>query len=445
MKSIQRPAGMRAFLFIWLGQVISMVASSMSHFGLTIWMYQQTHSATAMGLMQVFFITPFLVMSPVAGVMVDRYNRKLMMMVSDLTAVLATFGIFVLYASGQLQFWHLYFAAVINGLGNSFQWPAFSATTSTMVPKQQLGRVNGLTSLMENGPGLVAPALAGALMPIVGLSGLLFIDFATFFIAIGALLFVSIPATPRSEEGKLADQQSMISQVAFGFKYIFARPSLLGLQLIFFFGNLFSGIAFAVNAPMILSRTGQNSLIFGTVESMFAAGSILGGIAMSAWGGFKRRVHGVLLGWIITCAGLIMYGLGKNLYIWIPAAILISIVSPLINGSNQSIWQTKVPPDLQGRVFSARVLIAWLTNPISPIISGLLADFVLEPIMRTQTGEFSRLLSHLVGVGPGSGMSVLMIFCGIAGLFVGLGGYFFPVIYRAEEILPDNDLISELV
>jgi MFS family permease len=441
MQTNKRPSGMLAFIVIWLGQIISILASAMSQFGLTIWMYQQTQSATAMGLMQVFFITPFLIISPFAGVMVDRYNRKIMMMVSDLTAVTATFGIFLLYATGNLQFWHLYIAAVINGIGNTFQWPAYSAAISTMIPKEQLGRANGLTALMEAGPGVLAPALAGALLPVVGLTGLLFFDFATFFVAIGTLAFVIIPEPVRTEDGRQADEGGMLSQAAFGFKYIFARPSLLGLQLVFFFGNLFSGMAFSVLAPMLLARTGQNSVVFGTVESMFAVGGILGGVLMSAWGGFKRRVHGVLLGWIISSLGTIFLGVGQGLAIWIPAAILGMLVSPLINGSNQAIWQAKVAPDVQGRVFSARRLIAWFTNPISPILAGTLADFVLEPAMRSQ-GSFSSLFGGLVGTGPGAGMGLLVVFCGLGGALVGLAGYFIPVIRQAEDLLPDHPGLS---
>jgi MFS family permease len=438
MQNTHRPTGMTAFIVIWLGQIISILASAMSQFGLTIWMYQQTQSATAMGLMQVFFITPFLIMSPIAGVMVDRYNRKLMMMVSDLTAVLATFSVFILYATGNLQFWHLYIAAVFNGIGNTFQWPAYSAAISTMVPKEQLGRANGLTGLMEAGPGVLAPALAGALMPVVGLTGILFFDFATFFIAIGALLLVIVPQPPRTEIGAQAYEGGLLKQAAFGFKYIFARPSLLGLQLVFFFGNLFSGMAFTVLAPMLLARTDQNSIIFGTVQSMLAIGGIIGGVIMSAWGGFKRRVHGVLLGWILSGVGTMLIGAGQNLYFWIPAAIFTMLVTPLINGSNQAIWQSKVAPDVQGRVFSARRLIAWFTNPISPIIAGTLADFVLEPTMRASS-TFSNMFGGLVGHGPGAGMGLLTIFCGLAAALIGLGGYFVPAIRNAEDILPDYE------
>ena len=433
----KRPTGMFGFSLVWLGQIISVLASSMSQFGLSIWMYDQTKSALAMGVMQVFFITPFLLISPIAGVMVDRHNRKLMMMVSDLGAGLATLSILLLQYFGILEFWHLYVTSIVYGLGMAFQWPAYSAAISTMVPKEQYGRANGMMSIIEAGPGVFAPLMAGALLPVIGLTGLLFLDVATFIFAIGVLLFVYIPQPVRTEEGQQA-QGSIWSEAAYGFKYIFARPSLLGLQLIFFTGNLFSGIGYTVLAPMILARTDSNSLIFGSVETAGAIGGLAGGLIMSAWGGFKRRVHGVLLGWIWAGLGMAVIGLTGGLPIWITGIILGSIISPLIDGSNQAIWQSKVAPDLQGRVFSARRLIAWFTNPISPLIAGTLADFILEPAMRTDS-TLSLTFSWLVGNGPGSGMGLLLVICGVFGAMVGLAGYFFPTIRNAEDILPDHD------
>jgi MFS family permease len=433
-----RPTGMTAFTVIWIGQIVSVLASSMSHFALSIWMYQQTESATAMGLMQVFFITPFLLISPFAGVMVDRYNRKLMMMVSDFAAVLATGTVFGLYALGQLEFWHLYVAAVLNGIGNTFQWPAYSAAISTMVPKAQLGRVNGLMSLMEAGPGVVAPLLAGALLPVIGLTGILGLDVVTFFFAVGALVVVHIPQPKQTEEGKKA-QGSLFKEAAYGFRYIFARPSLLGLQAVFFFGNLFAGIAQTLLAPMVLARTDQNSLIFGSVQTAGAVGAILGGVLMSAWGGFKRRVQGVLGGWMyFGIVGISIVGLKFGFPVWIAGLVLGGLAGPLINGSNQAIWQSKVASDLQGRVFSARRLIAWFTNPISPIIGGTLADFVLEPAMRTDSA-LNASFSWLVGSGPGAGMGLLIVFCGLAVSLVGLAGTFVPAIRNVEDLLPDHD------
>ncbi len=435
--ALKRPSGMTAFVVVWLGQIVSVLASSMSHFGLTIWMYQQTGSATAMGLMQVAFITPFLLLSPFAGVMVDRYNRKLMMMVSDLAAIIATGGIFILFATGRLEFWHLYISSALNGIGNTFQWPAYSAAISTMVPKAQYGRANGLMSLMEAGPGELAPMLAGALLPIIGLTGILTIDVLTFLFAIGALLLVFVPQPARTAEGE-AGRGSLLHEAAYGFRYIFQRPSLLGLQLIFFFGNLFSGIWGTVLAPMVLARTASNSVVFGMVESAGAIGGVVGGVAMSAWGGFKRRVHGVLLGWVLSAVAMALVGIGRGLPLWLPAMFLGSLFIPLVNTSNQAIWQAKVAPDVQGRVFSARRLIAWFTNPISPIIAGTMADFVLEPAMRSESG-LASLFGWLVGTGPGAGMGLLMVICGLGAMLVPVVSYFVPAIRNAEMLLPDHD------
>jgi len=437
MPESNRPTGMLGFTLVWLGQIISVLATNMSLFALTIWVFEKTGSATALGLMQVFFITPLLIITPFAGVLVDRHNRKLMMMVSDLTAGLATISILILQAFGVLEVWHLYAAAVVQGLGNAFQWPAYSAAISTMIPKEKYGRANGMMSLVDMGPGVLAPMLAGALLPVIGLTGILSLDVATFLLAILVLLFVHVPQPPRTAEGAQA-QGNIFKEAVFGFRYIFARPSLLGLQLVFFFGNLCTGIAFTVLAPMILLRTGNDSVSLGLVQSAGAIGGIVGGVLMSAWGGFKRRVHGVLAGWMVASFFFGLMGLGTWLPFWIAANALSALFVPLINGSNQAIWQTKVAPDVQGRVFSARTLIAWMTNPISPLIAGTLADYVLEPAMRAPSA-LSTSLRWLVPPGPGAGMGLLIFFSCLGGILAGLTGYFVKPIRHAEDILPDHD------
>jgi len=435
--STKRPGGMFGFTLVWLGQIVSVLASNMSGFALTIWMYERTQSATALGLMQVFFITPFLLISPFAGVMVDRHNRKLMMMVSDLGAGLATVLILIFQWLGILEIWHMYAASIIYGLGMAFQWPAYSAAISTMVPKEQYGRANGMMSLIEAGPAVFSPLLAGALLPFIGLTGILFIDVVTFIFAIAVLMMVFIPQPERTEEGAQS-KGSILSEAAFGFKYIFARPSLLGLQLVFFMGNLFTGMLFTLLPPMILSRTGNDSLMFGSVQTAGAIAGVVGGLIMSAWGGFKRRVHGVLLGWIITGLGASVIGLAGGLPIWITGVAISAFISPLVNSSNQAIWQAKVAPDLQGRVFSARRLIAWFTQPIAPVIAGTLADYIVEPQMRA-AGGLSQTFSGLVGTGPGSGMGLIIFLCGQVSILVGVIGYFIPAILNAESLLPDHD------
>ena len=436
--SSPRPTGMFAFTLVWLGQLVSLLATQMTNFALTIWVYEKTNSVTALAVMQVFFITPFLIISPLAGVWVDRYNRKLMMMLSDLGAGLATIFLLIMQATNGLEVWHLYAASAVMGLFNAFQWPAYSAAITLMVPKSQYGRANGMWSLTEMGPGVLAPLLAGALLGVVGLTGIMLIDVVTFIFAIGSLLLVFIPQPPQTEAGR-ESQGSILKQAAYGFRYIFKRPSLLGLQLVFFFANLFAGLGFTVLAPMILARTGNNEVIFGTVQSVGAVGGILGGIAMSTWGGFKRRVHGVLFGWIVSSLlGMVLVGLGGGLPLWVIGMFFGAFFGPMINGSNQAIWQAKVAPDVQGRVFSARRLIAWMTNPLTPLIAGPLADLVLEPGMQPG-GALTGTFGWLVGVGPGAGMALMLIFTGLGGALVGLLGYLVPAVRNAETRLPDHD------
>ncbi len=439
MIQTKRPTGMAGFSIIWIGQIVSVLATNMTGFGLTIWMYEKTGSVTTMALAQVFYITPFLLLSPLAGAMVDRYNRKLMMMLSDLAAGLGTVFILLMFWLGKLEMWHIYLAMALAGIGSAFQWPAYTAAISSMLRKEQYGRADGMMSLVEAGPGVVAPLFAGALLPLIGLNGIMLVDVVTFIFAIFTLFLVHIPQPVRTKEG-VESQGNIWKESVYGFKYIFARPSLLGLQLVFFVGNLFTGIAFTLLAPMILARTMQSSLLLGTVQSVGAVGGVIGGIMMSVWGGFKRKVHGVLLGWILTSLSLIFLGIGQSLPVWAIAMAFTSIFSPLINTSNQVIWQSKVATDLQGRVFSARRLIAWFTNPISPIIAGTLADFVLEPAMRTHNA-FSNIFGGWVGIGSGAGMALLVVFCGIGGALVGLVGYFIPAIRDVEMILPDHDVL----
>lgn len=433
---------MFGFVIVWLGQIVSILASGMSGFALNIWLFQQTRSATMMGLGFVSFILPFLLLSPIAGVMVDRYNRKLMMMVSDLAAVTATAGILILQAAGQLEVWHLFVANAFYGLGNTFQWPAYSAAISTMVKKEQYGRANGLMSLMEAGPGVLAPILAGALLPVLGLTGILAIDVVTFFVAIGALLIVHVPQPEKTQEGQ-QESGNIWKEAAYGFTYIFKRPSLLGLQMVFFFGNLFAGIGFTVFTPLILLRTNDNSVILGSINSAMAIGGVLGGILMSAWSGFKKRTYGVIGGWIVSHIFVVAFGFATTPAFWIPLAVTQAILSPLINTSNQAIWQSKVAPDLQGRVFSARRLIAWFTQPVAPLIAGLLADKWFEPSMTSGTTLLSSMFRGWVGNGPGSGMALLFILAGMGPILVGLIAYFIPAIREAESILPDHDTLAK--
>jgi DHA3 family macrolide efflux protein-like MFS transporter len=439
----ERPSGMLGFTIVWAGQIVSVLASTMTQFALTIWAYQETGSALALGVINTAFIVPFLLLSPIAGVMVDRHNRKLMMMVSDLTAITATFGLLILHAFGHLQIWHLIVASVINGLGNTFQWPAYSAAISTMVPKENYSRANGMMSLIESGPGVLAPILAGILLPIIQLTGVLIFDVVTFFLAIGVLTFVHIPQPVKTAEGE-AGRGSIFKEALYGFKYIFARRGLLGLLLFFIVLNFVIGLSASLFAPFILSRTGNDSTILGTAQSAAAVGAVIGGLLISMWGGFKRRMTSIFIGEALTglfC--LVVFGLGRSMPIWIVAGVVGSIFPVFTNGASQAIWQAKVAPDVQGRVFSARRMIAWSVGPITPILAGLLADYVTEPAMQTNSW-LATVFAPLVGTGPGSGMAVQFILTGIAYILVVLVVFLFiPTVRNLEDLHPDHDQVTK--
>ncbi len=436
---------MFGFTIVWIGQIISLLGTSMTGFATTIWAYQKTNAATALAMMGFFFVLPMLIASPFAGALVDRSNRKLMMMVSDIASGIATIIVLILFSTGHLQIWHLFITNALQGVFQSFQWPAYSAAISTMIPKEHYGRANGMLSLADTASNIFAPILAGALLGIIGFSGILFIDIATFVIAVGALLIVHVPQPRITEEGKRA-QGSIYKEAFFGFKYILSRPSLLALQLVFLTGNFLIGVPGAVQAAMVLANTNSNAKSLAFVNSAGAIGGVVGGLVMSAWGGPKKRAHGVLFGWFISSIlGGVLFGLGRNIPVWAVAAFFGMFFVPIINGSNQAIWQAKVPPDLQGKVFSIRRLIAWFVSPLAMLVAGPLSDYVLEPAMRNPQSLLSTTLGWLVGVGPGRGMALLFVIGGGLAALVGIGGYTIRILRNADTLLPDHDTLPTAV
>lgn len=437
-KSNNQPTGMRGFTIVWLGQVVSLLGTGMTQFAISLWAWELTGQATALALVAFFAFAPTILFSPIAGALVDRWDRKLVMMLSDLAAGLSTVALLLLFISGNLQIWHLYIAGAFTGAFQAFQFPAYSAAISTMIPKEQYARADAMLGLAESAAGIFAPIAAAALYTAVGLGGVMLIDVVTFVFAISALLVVYIPKPPVTEAGR-EGAGSLWQESLYGFRYIFARPSLLGLQMVFFFGNLLATIAFTLLTPMLLSRTGNDELSVGGIQSAVGIGGVVGGLVLTAWGGPKRKVHGVLLGWAISGVGIILTGLSQSVPAWIVVGFALAFFTPVINASNQAIWQAKVTPDVQGRVFSVRRLIAQITAPVGMLLAGVLADRVFEPAMRPG-GSLAGTFGSLVGVGPGTGMALIFIITGFLTVLVGLGAYNFRAIRDAETILPDHDV-----
>jgi MFS transporter, DHA3 family, macrolide efflux protein len=430
-------SGLKGFLLVWVGQVFSMVGSQMTHFAMGIWAWEKTGQATPLAMIGFFSFAPMIVFSPIAGVLVDRWNRKLVMALSDIGAGIVTVVILILLLTDNLEIWHLYLTGLVSGLFGSFQWPAYSAATTLMVPKKHYARTSGLISMADSGVGIIAPILAAMLMPVIGVVGIIAIDLVTLVIALGFLLIVSIPE-PKNKQPK-ALSGAFFSELAYGFRYLFNQRSLLYLQLVFFCGNLFSSLAFTLINPMILAATSGDSTVLGAVQSAGAVGGLIGGSVLAAWGGPKKKIHGVLGGWISFGAiGLVIMGLGQSYWVWMLASFLMMLVNPLLNGSNQAIWQSKVAPEVQGRVFSVRAFIAQITAPISMALAGPLADQVFEPAMSTTGHWFANLLGPIVGTGPGAGMSFLVLISGILVAMVGIGAYQIKQIRDVEYLIPDH-------
>jgi hypothetical protein len=310
-----------------------------------------------------------------------------------------------------------------------------------MVPKEQYGRANGLLSLAESASGIGGPILASLLLALIGIAGVLVIDVITCVFAVVVLLFITVPQPKRTSDVE-AEQGNFWSEITYGFRHIWARPSLLGLQLTFLASNFLGSMGMILINPMVLARTNNNEVALATVQTAFGIGGVVGGLLLSSWGGTKRRVHGVLLGFIWASLFQAWLGTGQTLWIWTIASFIMMLSFPIINGSNQSIWQAKVAPDIQGRVFGARRVFAQISGPLGMVLAGPLADWVFEPAMQPG-GSMADALGGIFGVGPGAGMGVLISLTGLAGIAVGIIGYAVPAIYHAETLLPDHDYTLE--
>jgi len=433
-----RPTGTAAFTLVWFGQAVSLLGSAMSWFAFSIWAWQVTGQATTLALVEFFAFGPTLLLSPLAGALVDRWDRKLVMMLSDLAVGLGTVAVLLLYVTGNLQIWHLYVIGVLVGAFQAFQFPAYSAAVTMLLPKEQYARAEGMIGLAGSAAGIFGPLFAAALLGVIGFAGIMLIDLATLALALVTLLLVRVPRPAVTEAGR-ARRGSLWRESAYGFRYIFERRSLSALLLFFAVGNLFEALGFALVTPMILARTGNDEMVLGSVQSAGAIGGAIGGGLLIAWGGPRRRIHGVLAGWALAnLMGLAVMGLGHGLAIWALGSFCAQFFTPLVNGSDQAIWQSKVAPDVQGRVFATRLLLAQITMPLGMVLAGPLADLVFEPAMMPG-GSLAALFDWLTGAGPGAGMSLVLVCVGLLGALINLGGYAFHVVRNAEDILPDYD------
>lgn len=434
----QSTANLRTFLIIWVGQLASILGSEMTSFAVTIWAWEVAGQATPLTLIFFFAHTPKVIASIFAGVLVDRFSRRIMMIVGDTVAGSSTLAILLLLWSGHLQIWHLYLTASINGLFGYFQELAYTSSISMIVPKQHYVRANALRNHLSHfGSNIIAPALAGGLYYLIGLSGILAIDLATFMMAVTMVGLVRIPQPPQQKNHQQS-KQSLRQELTFGFRYIFVRPGLLAILIFLLSFNLIGTASSAIFSPMILARSENNEAVLASVLSVAGIGGFIGAVIISIWGGPKRRIHGLLLGAAFSCLSRLVLGLSIAPVVWMTAGFFESFFSPFLGTSNGAIWLSKVDPAVQGRVFSSRYFIAQMTSPIGLAIAGPLADYVFEPAMMPG-GILERIFGGIFGTGEGAGMALQYTLFAFCGVLIGFGGYAFPLLRNVEAVAPNQD------
>jgi MFS family permease len=419
------------FVLVWLGQLISLIGSGLTSFSLGVWVYQRTRSVTSFALILFFAMLPNSAIAPFAGVIVDRFNRRVIMLWSDLASGVCTLILASLFFVNQLQIWEIYVLLFLSSTGSAFRFPAYLALLSQMVPLRHIGRASGMMQLGPGAAQALSPILAATLMGSIGFSGVVLIDFFTFLFALSMLAVVRVPTLSSSKGGI---RQKVWKEAAAGWSYLRARPGLTGLLIFFVFVNITLSFSQALLTPMILGFA--DTKVLATIMTTGAAGFLVGGVLISAWGGPKKKVHGLFVCALLYGIGLSLTGLRPSARLVTAGLFLAALQIPLMNGCSQAIWQRKTALDMQGRVFGTRIMIAWLSNPLVYFVAGALADHVLEPLLEAH-GPLAQSWLSAVGTGRGRGIALFLILNGGLMLAGAISCCFNRHFWHVEDDLPD--------
>lgn len=436
-KNKHSPKGMRTFLLIWVGQFISIIGSGLTGFGLSVWIYEQTGQATPLALNALFFNLPRVLLSPIAGSIADRFNRRRILILADSGAAVVTLGVASLLFSGNLQVWHIYLSTALSSVFSTFQDPAYRASITMLVPKKDLARAGGIQQIGFAIQSILTPAIAGVFYVSIGLRGIILIDFLSYFFAVGALLLVFIPqpklTTVDEDEG---ESGSMWRDAVFGWKYLRQRSGLFGLLWYYAIVNFFLSLSGVLSAPLVLSYGSPTEM--GVVQMAGGGAMLVGGLLIGAWGGPQRkRIWGVIAAIAASGFGFFMAGLRPSTPLIASAEFVILFFIPISAALSQAVWQIKVPPDIQGRVFAIRGMIAHSIMPISNLIAGPLADQVFEPLMSNNGALSDTFIAGIIGSGTGRGIALIFI---VSALFLwtsSMYAFVNPRIRNLEEEIPD--------
>jgi MFS family permease len=427
------PTGLLTFSIIWFGQLVSDLGSGLTGFGLGVYLYRETGSAMQFALNSFFYVVPVGLMAVFSGALADRWNRRHLLILADTGQALATLAIALLLFAGRLAVWHIYTLTIISAIMHSFQGPAYEASVASLVPKQHLARAASMAEIKRAVSGLVTPALAGFLVVVIGIEGVLLIDLATFLVAILTLSIARIPnPTPASAETKT--RRSLWHDMIFGWRYLRERPGLLGLLSVSFVHDFFANAALVLIVPLVLSFASADEA--GIVIAAGSAGLLLGSLLTMIWGGAKRRVDLYLASAAFNGVALIVAGCAPMVVVIAAGRLLFSLGFSVGAAALRPTLQLKVAPAVQGRVFGMIGALAMLTEAPAYPLGGFLADQVFAPLMAEGTALAERL-GPVIGHGANRGIGLLMIGLGVCLILTALIGSSFPRVRRLEDELPD--------
>ncbi len=407
MTTIETPKNMRTFTTIWIGQLVSLLGSGLTGFALGVWIYSQTGKATPFAMTVLFSSLPPVLLGPWVGSIADRYSRKKIILLADSGAALVTLVALILLMAGKLQIWNIYLIALAGSTFSAFQEPAFSASVVMLVPKKDLQRANGMAQMSNALGNLISPILGGLLFGLIGLKGVILIDFITYFAALFTMLFSVIPQPPVPE---VVAKESSWNNAMAGWRFLRIHSGLLGLVLFFAVVNFMLNFASVLTGPLVLSTS--SSQVLGIVYSVSGLGMLAGSLVLSIWGGPKRNKIRFILSLIfLNSIGLGMIGLSSNPILISVGFFIMLFFVPIVSGTNQSIFQVKIPPDLQGRVYAMMSMISRSIMPLAFLTAGPLADYVFEPMMQPDGLLANSIIAGLIGSGPGRGIGLLFLIC----------------------------------
>ena len=427
-------SGARAFYAITFGQLVSLVGSGMTRFGLGIWVLKDTGDTTAYTALLFFAVLPVGLGSIFTGTLIDIWNRRVIMLIGNTVASLSTLVAALLFFSGALEIWHLFIVLTVNGLANAFVMPSMEASVPMLVEKENLGRATGLTQMSISMEIIISPALAGLLIASAGLGFIFIIDFVTFGASVLALALSAIPQPPRASQ--LTERRSLLGEFLFGLRYVAERPPFVYL-MVFVTITMFllPGIGYALSTPLALSVADERAA--GLILSSFGVGALISGVLLTAWGGPKRRMNGMLVGLALAGLASVAVGLRESVPLIAGGVFFIGVTFMFMFGLNRVIWQVKAAPEVLGRIFSLRVAFGIGAQSLGVLVAGPLAQHVFEPMM-AEGGALAGSVGSIIGVGDGRGIALMYIIGGLALIALVAVSALVRRIRLMEDYLPDQ-------